>query len=200
MRALAHSKHAPGQGNSVDAEDMAGRNVMKDSVQAADPAVIARLSAAPVRLAIVVGLSGVLGAQLVWTAWQRPPAAAIWQGAMILAGVAALWLALRLWRTRGITLELTATELREAGGRRIALLSEMEHVIGGSFALKPAKGFAVRLAAPGPTAWCPGFWWRQGRRIGVGGMTSSLEAHLMAEALTGLLVAQSKAKPKRPAR
>ena len=173
---------------------------MKDPVQAADPTVLARLRVAPMRLAIVLGLSGALGAQLVWTSWHRPLAAPVWQAALFLGGVAALWLAFQLWRTRGLTLELTALELREAGGRRIALMTEMEQVIGGTFALKPAKGFAVRLAAPGDTAWSPGFWWRQGRRIGVGGMTSSLEAHLMADTLTGLLAAQAKAKAKRPAR
>lgn len=149
--------------------------------------VIATLHPSPVRRA--VGVAGLLafGAAFVWIALAEPPASLTGRLGALIAGIAALVLADRMRRATSVRLELTAEELREAGGRTLARVDQIRAVERGAFALKPAAGFRIHLRAAGEAAWAPGLWWRLGRSVGVGGVTGKTEARIMAEAISSLI-------------
>lgn len=68
-------------------------------------------------------------------------------------------------------------------GRPLALMEDIQEIERGMFALKPSNGFVVRLKTKAAPAWAPGLWWRTGRRLGVGGVTSAGAAKAMADLL-----------------
>lgn len=147
---------------------------------------LAVIRASGLRRAFGAGLLGALGAFLAWVALADDPAFG-WRLFLLAVSVSALWLAVRLWQATGEAVELTADGLRESSGRVIAPLSQIEGIDRGLFAFKPSNGFTVRLNAPAGRAWAPGLWWRLGRRVGVGGVTSANEAKFAAEMLVELL-------------
>lgn len=156
-----------------------------DSDPPPDPdRVILRLAAQPARRLVGAAMIAGLGAILLWIAAVHPPASSGWRLFLVAAGAVVLWLAVRLWQATAPALELTGRELREAGGRRLALVADIRGVSRGAFALKPSNGFTLVLAEPGPAVWAPGLWWRIGRRVGVGGVTGRHESRLMAEAIS----------------
>ncbi|MFN3972167.1 MAG: hypothetical protein ACK4GO_13210 [Gemmobacter sp.] len=149
--------------------------------------VIARLYPSAPRRAFGAGVLVALGALLLWVAFVVPPQDFGWRVFLLAAGALAIWGALRLWQATAQGLELTATELREDGGRVLARLSEVREVARGALAFKPSNGFLLVLDRPGPGVWAPGLWWRVGRRVGVGGVTSGQEARFMAETIATLI-------------
>jgi hypothetical protein len=92
-----------------------------------------------------------------------------------------------MWRATGLSVDLTAAGLSDSTGRIIAPLAEIRSIDRGAFAFKPSNGFLVRLKTRQPRAWAPGLWWRFGRSVGVGGVTSRDQAKLMAEFLAAML-------------
>jgi len=66
-------------------------------------------------------------------------------------------------------------------------VADIERVDRGVFAFKPSNGFLVRTREPSARAWRPGLWWRFGRRIGVGGVTSANQTKAMSEILAAML-------------
>jgi hypothetical protein len=78
-------------------------------------------------------------------------------------------------------IELTETEIRTSNGEVLARMDEILAVDRGAFAFKPSNGFTLKLNTKKPRAWAPGLWWRFGRRVGVGGVTSAGQAKFMAE-------------------
>jgi hypothetical protein len=150
-------------------------------------AVIARLSPSTPRRAAGTALFAALGATLLWLAAAGDAGAPGSRLVLAASGAGALWAGVRLWAATAVALELTATELREAGGGRVvARLDDIRAVARGALALKPANGFLLTLHGPAPAAWAPGLWWRVGRRVGVGGVTSRREARALAEAIVAL--------------
>lgn len=133
----------------------------------------------------VLMLAG-LGGLVVYVALATPPEP-VWQVFLIVIGGLALWMADRMRRATEHRIELTETELRSSDGQVIALVADIEKVDRGVFALKPSNGFMVRTATPAPRAWRPGLWWRMGRRIGVGGVTSAGQTKAMSEILSALV-------------
>jgi hypothetical protein len=101
-------------------------------------------------------------------------------------GLGALAAAGGLRRATGLTLELTAEELRDSDGRLLARVASIERVDRGIHALRPSNGFLLRLREPGSRAWVPGLWWRWGRNVGVGGMSSPHDTRVMAEMVESL--------------
>lgn len=98
-----------------------------------------------------------------------------------MAGLAT-WMAVRLWQATATRLELTSEQLQSGSGEVLCRLDEIKSIDRGVFAFKPANGFVLRLKKRGrPRHWSPGLWWRMGRHIGVGGVTSSLEGRHMGE-------------------
>jgi hypothetical protein len=154
-----------------------------------DDQVRARLAAPPARRVVATGMIAALGALILWIAVAHPPASLGWRLFLAAGGGATLWLALRLWQATAVVLELTGTELREAGGRRLARVDEIEAVNRGVFALKPSNGFTLRLRHARGAVWAPGLWWRLGRRVGVGGVTGRYDGKRMADAVTSAVEA-----------
>lgn len=105
----------------------------------------------------------------------------VWQAALVLLGVLALWMAERLRRATARGIVLTDAGLFEEGGREIALFDQIRRVERGAFAFKPSAGFLLVLNERRERAWAPGLWWRTGRRVGVGGVTNSGAARYVAE-------------------
>ncbi len=152
--------------------------------------ILARVEASTPRRWIGVGMLGVVGVLVIYVALAQPPAL-VWQAFLLIVGSASLWLAYRMWIATDDAIELTGTELRTQSGQVIATLEQIESVDRGVFAFKPSNGFLVVTRTAGQNSWAPGLWWRLGKRIGVGGMTSAAEAKFMSEALMTLLAKRS---------
>ncbi len=142
--------------------------------------VYARVQASQGRRLLAYGVLLCLGGLLIYTPLAQPPAL-IWLVLMLGLGVAVLTLAERLRRATRLSIELTETELRDNTGTTLAVMEDIKGVERGVFALKPSNGFTLILKNKKPRAWAPGLWWRLGRRVGVGGVTSAGQAKFMAE-------------------
>ena len=137
-------------------------------------------ASAPRRFFALVVLWG-LAVLLVAVAVVEPPAP-IWQAFLILLAALVAYGAEALRRATRLQVELTDTGLVDSTGREIAPMEAIKRVERGAFAFKPSNGFLVVLDRRiGPRVWAPGLWWRFGRRVGVGGVTASHQAKLMAE-------------------
>lgn len=138
------------------------------------------LAASAGRRGIGVGSVGGLGVMLMWLALSQS-AAPLWQAVMGAMGLAALWMARRMWRATAAYLVLTPHALTSSDGRVLAPMKDVVAVARGAFAFKPSNGFTLTLRKGGPFVWEPGLWWRIGRRVGVGGVTPGTPARFMAE-------------------
>ena len=152
-----------------------------------DEDVIVEVEVATVRRWAGIGTFTVLGLLLLWIALAQPPASLALRVSVLVAGIAAVVLAVRMRGATERALVLTPTELREsgAGGRRLAALRDVASIDRGAFAFKPSHGFLLHLkaGAGGGRAWAPGLWWRIGDRVGVGGVLRASEARFLAEAI-----------------
>lgn len=148
---------------------------------------LARAMPAPARRVFGVGTLGGLGAILLYVGLASPPAHAGWLAFLLLTGAGALWAAWRQWEATECGLVLTDQGLFDSDGRVIAPIDDIQSIDRGVFAFKPSNGFLLRLKAPEPRHWSPGLWWRLGRRVGVGGVTSAAETRAMADILSALL-------------
>lgn len=149
--------------------------------------VLVTMTPKPARRWFAVGATGVLGAILVYLAAVVPPVDLAWLAFLVGMGVLFLYWAWRVWRATAVTLELTGRELRERGGRQLCAIDNIERVDGGVFAFKPAAGFLVHLREPMDRVYEPGLWWRSGRRVGVGGVTSRAEGKAVTELINVML-------------
>ena len=102
---------------------------------------------------------------------------------VFILGVACVWVVFALVRRGPSCISVTNDSLVDNFGRVICTLDQIEKIDHGAFALKPSKGFLIRLRNPANPGWHPGLWWRYGTRIGVGGMTPAAETKLLAEVL-----------------
>lgn len=148
---------------------------------------LATLSPSPLRRALGVGTLGLLGLVLLWVSAVSPPASLGWLALLVGLGLGALAMAEVMRRATATGLVLTREGLLTEGGEVIAPMGEIRRVERGLFAFKPSNGFLVSTTRGRPFAWAPGVWWRLGRRIGVGGVTSAAQAKAMAEILQMLL-------------
>lgn len=148
--------------------------------------VLAVLTVSGARRWFGLSVQGALGAMLIYLGFTLS-AAFGWQLFLIVVGGFALWSTVAMHRATAVGLELTKDELRSEAGECVAKVAEITRVERGMFAFKPSNGFVITLAAKAPRAWRPGVWWRIGRRIGVGGVTSAPQAKFMAEMLTALI-------------
>ena len=90
-------------------------------------------------------------------------------------------------RSTASALELTDDAWRDADGRVIVRMDEIERIDQGAFAVKPSNGFLLKTNRRVPRGWRLGLWWSLGRRIGVGGMTPANETKLIAEMIRAKL-------------
>ena len=148
--------------------------------------VLAVLTVSAPRRWFGLAVQGALGAMLIYLGFTLS-AAFGWQVFLIAVGGFALWAAVAMHRATASGLELTRDLLRTQAGEEVARVAEITRVERGMFAFKPSNGFLITLSSKAPRAWRPGVWWRTGRRIGVGGVTSAPQAKFMAEMLTALI-------------
>lgn len=150
--------------------------------------VLATVEASTPRRWFATGVLWVLAMMLIWLALAQPPAPG-WQAFLIVFGAVAAYGAESLRRATLNSVVLTEDAVADSSGREIARLDNVLRVDRGAFAFKPSNGFLLVLKTRGPRAWAPGLWWRMGRRVGVGGVTSANASKMMAEKIA-LMIAQ----------
>ncbi len=148
--------------------------------------VLARLSASGPRRIFACGVLGLLSMMLIFLAVITQPGL-ISRIVLLAAGVGVMALAVHQWRVTEEVIELTETELRLSSGLRLVAVSDVASVERGPMAFKPSQGFLLRTDCRQPRGWAPGLWWRFGRSVGVGGVTSAGEGKFMAETLQQLI-------------
>jgi hypothetical protein len=153
----------------------------RDAPGTGEPMFVLRASA--LRRAMAAAMLGALGLLLVWLGLTTQPAAG-WRVVLLAFGIGALWVMVRLWQATQGELRLTEAGLMDDAGRVLAPMEAIEAVERGAFAFKPSNGFLVRLDKPLGRGWAPGLWWRLGRLLGVGGVTSASQSKAMAEILS----------------
>lgn len=142
--------------------------------------IYATVAASPIRRLFAYGILFSLGALVLFTTISEPPAVP-WLVFMLAFGVGVLVLAERLRRATMLVVELTETEVRDSSGAVLARIDQIKGVDRGVFAFKPSNGFTLVMTSKQPRSWAPGLWWRLGRRVGVGGVTSAGQSKFMAE-------------------
>ncbi|SHG79853.1 hypothetical protein [Marivita hallyeonensis] len=149
--------------------------------------IIAEVDPSGPRRWIGIGMMLSLGGLLLYIAFAQPPAAIGWQLFLIALGLFALWFAHRLQEATTRKLYLTETVLKDSDGRVLVQVDEIEKVDRGMLAVKPSKGFMLKLKNPAPRAWQPGLWWRLGRRVAVGGVTPGGQTRPMADIIAVMI-------------
>lgn len=142
---------------------------------------LARITASPGRRLIGVVAMGGLGALLLYLALSEAGMEMIWKLLLAVGGGLALWLAHRTWEATGHALILTEEALSDSDGTVLARLDNIELVDRSAFAMKPSNGFLIVLKEPAPRVWRPGLWWRLGRRVAIGGVTSGAHTRPVAD-------------------
>ncbi|MDA7426095.1 hypothetical protein [Thalassococcus lentus] len=145
---------------------------------------LAVISASAGRRYFGVGALYILGVLVVYLALTSPPSGLHWQIFLLALGIGALVLGQIMWRATAYSLILTETELRESSGLVLARIEDIQKVDRGMFAMKPSNGFNIILKEPAKRVWRPGLWWRFGRRIAIGGVTSGRQTRPVADILT----------------
>lgn len=152
--------------------------------------VLVTVEASGLRRVMGVTMLAVVGVALLSVAVSNPPSLA-WLVFLLVVGLGALWLAVRMWQGTQYTIELTEEVLRCTDGTVIAQVSDIEAIDRGFFAFKPSNGFLIRTATPGARVWLPGLWWRAGHRIGIGGVTPGSQSKTMSEILSAMIAKRS---------
>ncbi|MBE0414499.1 hypothetical protein [Yoonia sp.] len=142
--------------------------------------VYARVEASPARRFFAITVLFGLGALFLYYGLVEPLPVK-WMIVTLALGGMTLWWAEKLRRATRATIELTEEELRDTSGKVLARIEDIRAVERGALSFKPSNGFSLVLSAPQPRSWSPGLWWRIGRRVGVGGVTSGGQAKFMAE-------------------
>lgn len=152
--------------------------------------VLVTVEASGLRRVMGVTMLAVVGVALLSVAVSNPPSLA-WLVFLLVVGLGALWLAVRMWQGTQYKIELTEEVLRCTDGTVIAQVADIEAIDRGFFAFKPSNGFLIRTATPGARVWLPGLWWRAGRRIGIGGVTPGSQSKTMSEILSAMIAKRS---------
>lgn len=132
----------------------------------------------------------ILGVLLIYTALANPASALVWTLILMLAGGIAIWGAISAFSATGRGIALTPEGLFDTEGQELARLEDMVSVVSGPLSFKPSNGFTVRLRRRHKAGWAPGLWWRLGPLLGVGGMTTGVEAKYMAELISEMIAAR----------
>lgn len=156
--------------------------------------VLATLNPRPARRWVAVVLQAALALLVMSLGVSILPQAPLPGGALLIVGGAVFWGAVRLYRATQAQVLLTREELTDSDGRLLARIEEIREIDRGVFAFKPSNGFLLHLYRPAGRVWVPGLWWRVGRFVGVGGVTSANEGKAMAE-LISMLILEAEADP-----
>ncbi|MEX0971000.1 MAG: hypothetical protein WD046_11215 [Paracoccaceae bacterium] len=145
--------------------------------------VIAQMYVSPLRRIVGLALQLLMGAGLIYVAAATPPASPVFIVLLLVIGGALLFGAWRFWLATSAGLVLTDTDLRDSHGTVICTLDEIDKIERGTFAIKPANGFTLRMKSRQRRGWAPGLWWRLGKMVGIGGATNRNAAKSLAEAI-----------------
>jgi hypothetical protein len=126
---------------------------------------------------------GLLGTLLIYTALATPPRDFIFLLLLFVVGIVSLVAAVRGWRAGARRIVLRSDGLFDDLGAPIAPLDEIASVDRSLFAVKPARGFLVRLRDPAPRAWQPGMC----------GVTNGSQTKIVADALSMMVADRDKA-------
>ncbi|MEO9819635.1 MAG: hypothetical protein ABJQ34_08690 [Paracoccaceae bacterium] len=110
-----------------------------------------------------------------------------WQVLLLAIGAGTIYLAELMRRSTGLRIELTKTGVKDSSGRILAEVSNIQSIDKGTFAFKPSNGFLITCKTKAPRVWAPGLWWRNGRRVGIGGITAAPQTKFMAEILSAMI-------------
>ncbi|WP_170348245.1 hypothetical protein [Ruegeria atlantica] len=152
--------------------------------------VLATIRPSIARRWLGTGMLGCVGVLVLYVALSHP-SEPIWLVFLLVVGGASFWLAYRMWFATDDAIELTQTELRTGAGRLIAKVEDIESIDRGVFAFKPSNGFLLKTRQSAENSWAPGLWWRLGRRVGVGGVTTAAETKFLCEILQALVTTGS---------
>ncbi len=150
--------------------------------------ILSTVTASATRRVIGVAMMAGLGGFMIFLALEPEGHAFALRLGLVVFGVAVLVLAEKMRRATALRLELTDAVLRDSTGRVLASVDEIEAVDRGMFALKPSNGFMLKLTTARGATWMPGLYWRLGRRVGVGGVTTPGQTKFMSEMLTAMMV------------
>lgn len=151
--------------------------------------LLASINPQPARRGAAVGMITILGMIVMIVAGFRPPEHFGYMLFLVFFGAGCFWLAWTMWHATGKIIELTRSELREVNGRVLCTVENVLRVDRGAFAFKPAGGFLVKLKEPaGEKVYAPGIWWRWGRTLAVGGVTSRQDGKNVADMMIVMMV------------
>lgn len=143
--------------------------------------ILAAITPSPFRRWLAVGMLALAGGLLIYFAMGAQTTGLVWKTLMLAAGVGLLLLADWMRRVTVQSIVLTREGLRESTGRELCRFDDIARTERGAFAFKPSNGLLVHLKSPYPVAWAPGMWWRFGRKIGIGGVTSAAQAKALSD-------------------
>ncbi len=142
---------------------------------------ILTITPTPVRRWFGIGALVALGLGMIWTGATAPEGPSLATSFLLALGVAAVAGGEVMRRATEYHIILTDQGLWDSRGIEIARMDEIEAVSRGAFAMKPSNGMTLILRTRKGRVWMPGLWWRVGRRVGIGGVTTAAEAKLAAE-------------------
>lgn len=155
--------------------------------------ILLSVTASKVRRAVAAAAVAIVG--LLFLQFGISGQAGLVGSAIALAlGALALWASFLCWTWTDRTLLLTRDGIREEGGAIIVPLDQISGVDRGALAFKPSGGFVLFLKSRQERAWLPGFWWRFGKRFGVGGFLPAWQMRLMADIISEEALGAPKSK------
>lgn len=153
---------------------------------------IARVEVSVPRRSFALATLGGLGALLIWLGLAAD-SAVFWPRLVFFgSGAIALAMTYRTWAATQVGLILTETDLRDTNGTLLASVDQIVRVERGAFAFKPSNGFLLHLNTRLGGVWRPGLWWRQGRKLGVGGVCNGAQTRAMADIIAIQLVREGR--------
>lgn len=148
---------------------------------------LATLQVSQFRRLFGVGMLGGLGCVLLYIAATTAERGTIGLIGLLGFGLLILWASFRMYQATGDTLTLTREGIFTNSGQTVCLVENIIRTDTGFFAFKPSNGFSVLLKQPMKRSWCPGLWWRFGKRIGIGGVTSPGHGKAMSNMIAVLI-------------
>ena len=153
----------------------------------ANPETIAKLAPSTARFWSALVIITAFGALLLWIAATGAAGTAIGTIISLVSSALAFYAATVINKIKNRSLILTRDGLFDDQGTALCKMENIESLDRSFFAFKPSNGFVIKLKSKTDRAWVPGLWWRYGKRVGVGGVTSVAQAKAMADTLTLLL-------------
>ncbi len=159
---------------------------MNNAIPRKSEKVVFTLTPSPIRRGFAVAGIAILAILLAYLAIAHPAPP---MTTTLLGGgtLMSLFFVLRMIVATSGALQLTKSGLYDSKGILVVAVANVHQVELGIFAFKPSNGFVIFLKEPMSAAWSPGMWWRFGRRVGIGGVTSRAQGKLLAEALSILV-------------